>query len=300
VTPTAQFTAANGATVANLSTTNNAFATWTNAAGGSPTGTMTVGGFATPTAIPAGSVLNAATATVVYKNDGGVAGDVRKLTITVGGTALPVVTLPSTSGATVQTANVDISAALATLVHDNGYSGATVQYAATVSHKNTESVDSITLNLAYTAPVLRAESGCAVTVPWTGPSGCAAISTDTSYAGRFYIQGTTYMPLAHIDLTLNNPTAQVLRFGVVARSLSIKETGSISYNGPVIEIPDNSPGLGIGSTIIYLTVYDCPGVSTCSSSGRLRLRSRVLVFDPTGTPVAGSRTMNIQSWAVQR
>jgi hypothetical protein len=99
---------------------------------------------------------------------------------------------------------------------------------------------------------------------------------------------------------LNNITQQVLRFGVIARSLSVKETGSISYNGPVIEIPDNSPGLGIGSTIIYLTVYDCPGAATCSASGRLRLRSRVLVFDPTGTPVAGSRTMNIQSWAVVR
>jgi hypothetical protein len=74
----------------------------------------------------------------------------------------------------------------------------------------------------------------------------------------------------------------------------------MNYTGPVIEVPDNSPGLGVGSTVIYLTVYDCPGVSTCSSSGRLRLRSRVVVVDPTGTPVAGSRTMNVQSWAVVR
>jgi hypothetical protein len=294
------------ATVANLKAVDNAFATWTNTGGGNQTGTMTLDGFPTPTAIPAGSVLTAATATVVYKNDGNLlqTTDQRTLTITpVGGTAiLPALTLPNLPGLGVQTVTVPIVGApsLATFVHDNGYSGARVTYSVTVNHKNTESVDSIRLNLAYTPPAFRAEgitlsqpANCLATL-------CSAISTATSYADSFYVEGTTYMPIASMDLTLNNITQQVMRFGVILRSLNVKETGSINYTGPVIEVPDNSPGLGFNSTVIFLTVYDCPGASTCSAGGRLRLRSRVLVFDPGGTPVAGNRTMNIQSWAVAR
>jgi hypothetical protein len=291
-----------------ISTVNNSFATWTHTAASAAaplTGMMTLNGYTTPTTIPAGSILTAVTATVNYKNTGNASTDKRNLTINVGGTAFTSPDFTFQSGFGAHTETIDFwgngKSALATFVHANGYSSPSVGYSATVKHPGTESVDAIQVSLAFTPPAFRSEANtvsepanCIATL-----NSCAAISTATNYAGAFYIQGTTYMPLARVDLTLNNITAQVLRFGVIARSLSIKETGSISYNGPVIEIPDNSPGLGIGSTIIYLTVYDCPGVSTCSSSGRLRLRSRVLVKD-AGAPVAGNRTMYIQSWAVQR
>ena len=112
-----------------------------------------------------------------------------------------------------------------------------------------------------------------------------------------------YAPMARINIAVNNTTKPFFNFGIVVRSFQLSTTGSACTPpqcAPFISLPDNSPGLGVGSTIIYLTVYDCPGAGTCSSSGRLRLRSRVLVYDPSGTPVAGSRTMNIQSWAVVR
>ena len=109
------------------------------------------------------------------------------------------------------------------------------------------------------------------------------------------------MPKAVIDLTLNNITSQVLRFGVVARSLWVKETGSITYSGPVIEVPDNSPGFGPGGTVVYLNVYLCQAASTCSAAtGKLGLRARVLIYDPTTVPNPPARQITIQSWAVQR
>jgi hypothetical protein len=108
------------------------------------------------------------------------------------------------------------------------------------------------------------------------------------------------VPKAVIDLTLNNITSQVLRFGVVARSLWVKETGSLSYSGPVIEVPDNSAGYGPGGTVVYLDVYLCEAAPTCSTAGKLGLRARVLIYDPTTIPNPPARQITIQSWAVQR
>jgi hypothetical protein len=166
----------------------------------------------------------------------------------------------------------------------------------------------MSLDLTYTVPTFRGETTAAVSnnclaSTYTGTSGgqCAVISTGPSYSGRFYIQGTTYTPLAPIDIALSSITEQVLRFGVVSRVLWLKETGSISYNGPVIEIPDNSPGYGVGDTVVYLWVTVCPASATCTyDPTKVALRARVYIHDPTGTPVAGARQMAVQSWAVQR
>ena len=116
-----------------------------------------------------------------------------------------------------------------------------------------------------------------------------------------YIQGTTYAPLASLNLSLNNIAESVFRFGVIARSLSIFETGSFSYPGAVIELPDNSPGWGFGGTLVQLKVYLCPNSPTCSASpDKLALISRVQLWDPTGTPVPNQRQVSVLSWSHQR
>src|SRR5206468_1921824 len=151
---------------------------------------------------------------------------------------------------------------LAASSHATGLTGLSVAYSTQVGKGVTESVDAVLLDLTYTAPAFRGETTAAVpgnclAAAYTGGSAgqCAVVSTTTSYSGSFYIQGTTYVPAAAVDLTLSNVTAQVLRFGVVARVLAVKETGSIGYSGPVIEIPDNSPGYGPGGTVVHLSVY---------------------------------------------
>jgi hypothetical protein len=301
-------------TASTLANDDGVGATWTKAvATPSQTASFTLGGYVPTTTIPAGSVLNSATLRVVYTNSAGASGDTRTVVLTpaAGGAAITS-TLPSTASTAKQTAAINLysggTGPLATAVHSFGFTGASMAYAVKLAHTGTETVDAIQLDLIFTPPAFRTEEtampgGNCLTSIYTGGSAgqCAVLSTSTAYAGEFYIQGTTYTPRAVIDLALNNITSQVLRFGVVARALWIKETGSITYSGPVIEVPDNSTGYGPGGTVVYLDVYLCPASSGCTTStGRLGLRARVLIYDPTTIPNPPARQITIQSWAVQR
>jgi hypothetical protein len=308
------------ATVPNLANLDASSASWNKTTAGAQTGSFTVTGFATAASpVPAGSVLNSATLTVRYQNTAGVTGDSRSVLLTpvkADGTAGSPITvnLPSTSGAGIQTANVDLygggTGLLATAFHSYGYAGASAAYSVKVNHTGIEKVDTVQLSLGYTPPAFRGETTSAVpgnclASTYTGSTGggCAVLTTSVgpNYKGRFYVQGTTYVPKAVVDLSLNNITAQVLRFGVISRSLWVKETGSINYSGPVIEIPDNSTTYGPGGTVVYLNAYVCEAAATCSAAtGKLGLRARVLIFDPSGTPNPPARQVLVQSWAMQR
>ncbi|HEX8306225.1 MAG TPA: hypothetical protein VF612_15215 [Jatrophihabitans sp.] len=298
-------------TASNLANDDGTGATWNKTGSGSQTASFTLGGYAPAATIPAGSVLKSATLRVVYKNTAGVNGDARTAVLTpAAGTAIST-TLPATNGAGTKTALVDLYEAgvgdLAEAVHSFGFTGASLAYSAKLGHAGTETVDAIQLDLSYTPPAFRAQDvaisgGNCLTNTYTGGSAgqCAVLST-TNTAGKVYIQGTTYVPKAVIDLALNSITSQVMRFGVVARSLWVKETGSITYTGPVIEVPDNSPGFGPGGTVVYLNVYLCQGASSCTAAtGKLALRARVLIYDPTTVPNPPARQITIQSWALQR
>jgi len=308
----------NTASVPNLAAADALSASWTKAGNNAQTGTFTVDGFA-PTlgTAPAGSVLTTAALVVKYANSGNTSQNSRSVVLTPrgasGAAGTPIaVPLPSTSSSGSQTATVDLlgggTSALAAAFHSSGFSGASAAYSSTLKQAGTESVDTIQLRLGYTPPGFRAET--TATVPgnclastYTGGSAgqCAVLSTSSSYHGRAYLQGTTYTPNAVIDLTLSNITAQVLRFGVISRSLWIKETGAISYIGPVIEVPDNSPGFGPGGTVVYLNAYLCEAAATCGpGTGKLRLRARVYLFDPSGSPSPPARQIIVQSWAGQR
>jgi hypothetical protein len=300
-------------TAAGLANVDSLGASWVKTSSSNQTGAFTLGGYAPAATIPAGSVLKSATLRVVYRNTAGVNGDARTVVLTpaAGGTAISTI-LPATNGAGTKTALVDLYEAgigdLAEAVHSFGFTGASLAYSAKLGHAGTETVDAIQLDLSYTPPAFRSQDvaipgGNCLTSTFTGGSAgqCAVLSSATAYAGEFYIQGTTYVPKAVIDLALNNVTSQVMRFGVVARSLWVKETGSISYTGPVIEIPDDSPGYGPGGTVVYLKVYLCPEASSCTTAtGKLALRARVMIYDPTTVPNPPARQITIQSWAVQR
>lgn len=309
------------ASTANLVDSDSFSASWTkpSATPTAQTATFAAGGFAPASTVPAGSVLKSASLTVTYQNAANSTQDVRTVTLTPRsatgtlGTPIPV-PLPSSSNAGIQSLTLDLfgggTSDFAAAVHSLGYAGANAAYSIQTKHAGTEKVDTVQLKLSYTAPAFRGEN--TATVPgnclastYTGATGggCAVLTTSIgpNYKGRFYVQGTTFVPAAVIDLALNNITAQVLRFGVISRSLWVKETGSISYSGPVIEIPDNSPGFGAGGTVVYLDVYLCEASATCSvAAGKLRLRARVLIYDPSTIPSPPARQITIQSWAVQR
>jgi len=293
------------ASVASLANVDGNLATWTTNSSSSQSGTVTLGGYGPQAAIPAGSILRSANLRVVHGNTAGSTQDNLSVKVTpTGGTAYTV-TVPSYGDTMSHTDTIDVSqggtGTLAQQIYNGTFSGAQLAYAASVKHKGTEQLDTIQLDLTYVAPALRAENGCTVTGPYTGvgnASICAMVTTINNSGGLFYVQGTTYAPNAVLDMTLNNATEQVFRFGVIARSLWVKETGSFGYTGPVIEVPDDSPGFVLS---VFLSAYVCPKAATCAPSGTPALTAKVAIVDadPT-TPAPGRRQISVLSWSSRR
>ncbi|MEV8514982.1 hypothetical protein [Dactylosporangium sp. NPDC051484] len=135
-----------------------------------------------------------------------------------------------------------------------------------------------------------AQSGCITATS----SGCALIKTENSPSSKLYIQGTTYVPKAAVDISLNNATAQVFRYGVIARSLAISATGSFNLSSALIEVPDDSPGFGMRA-VVNLKVYICSGAAKCSTDGDPNLQAMVGLADPSG-----KREITVYNWSVPR
>ena len=299
-----------GATAANLqaadgnTTTNTGLAVWArDATGPAPaqTGSITMTGFAPPTALPKGSVLVGARLKLTHMSDG--AANAITLTPTPGGGPVTY-TLPART--TLGTEDIDLSArtgwgAFQKSVHDDGFTGASLNFEASLAKNKTARLDAARLELTYYLPSLRGQTTAAITGNTVATPGGEPVLKALGNTTLVYIQGTTYTPLASLDLQLNNISESVFRFGVIARSLRLFETASFSYPGAVIELPDNSPGWGFNGTIAQLKVYLCPGSPTCNTTtGKLALRTRVQLWDPTGTPVAKQRQVTVLSWSHQR
>jgi hypothetical protein len=227
------------------------------------------------------------------------------LTVTLtpnGGTATNAVSLDGGTGdAAFRTDTFALDSAtggLARSVYAGTFTGAAIELKTGLDAKNdTEDVDAIQLDLTYTPPAFRAATGCVAATPYTGTgsTACALVSTVTNAGGQLYVQGTTYAPKAAIDITLNNAAEQVFRFGVIARTLSVKLTGSFNYPGVVIEVPDDAPGFVFS---VYLTVRVCPGAATCGSTAAAALRARVAFVDNApDKPIAGKRQVAVLSWS---
>jgi hypothetical protein len=297
------------ATVAKLATVDGNVATWTNNGNGNgnQTGTVTTSGYAPPAAIPAGSILRSAKVRVYHANSALSTQDNLSLKITpTGGTAYTVpIPISNPIDSSMHNDLIDISQGgtgiLAQQIYAGTFTGAQIQYSATVKHKGNEQLDEMQLELSYVAPALRAENGCTTAGPYTGVGNattCAMVTTVNNSGGLFYVQGTTYAPAAALDITLNNATEQVFRFGVIARSLWVKETGSFAYIGPVIEVPDDSPGFVLS---VFLQAYICPKASTCTPGGTPALTAKVAIVDADPTaPVSGRRQISVLSWSSRR
>jgi hypothetical protein len=303
-----------GATVANLQNadgnqiTNANLAVWTRPdTGGNPAlnGSITMTGFAPPASLPKGTVLTGARLKITHMSDG----NANAFTFTPN-SGLGLGSYPLPARPTLFTDDVDLAtapgwSALVRSVHDNGYTGGTMKFAASLQKLKTARLDAARLELTYYLPSFRAQTTTAVPGNTVATPGGAPVLKALGNNTVVYIQGTSYVPLASLDLGLNNIAESVFRFGVVARSLDIFETASFTYPGAVIELPDNSPGWGFGGTLVQLRVYLCPGSATCSAPApgaedtdpRLALRSRVQLYDPSGTPTPNERQVSVLSWS---
>ncbi|GAA4417762.1 hypothetical protein GCM10023148_15920 [Actinokineospora soli] len=304
VTPGA-FADATTARLASLEGTYAAgsFASWTtNANTNNQSGQVTTDGYG-QTTIPAGSVLVSAKLRVGHRyrpQAGGRPSEALSAIVTPAGAPAFTVPVPAYAGTLPagQMDTVDITTQLAGTVRTSGFSGAQIAFRAVVGQRGTEDLDGMQLDLVYVAPALRAGSGCVTAGPYTGlgnASRCALVSTVNNNANEFYVQGTTYAPNGVLDVTLNNAAEQVFRFGVVARSVWVKLTGSFSYNGPVIEVPDDAPGFAFS---VHLAVTLCPTTATCAPAGTPALTARVAYIDADPvSPTPGRRQVAVLSWS---
>lgn len=136
-----------------------------------------------------------------------------------------------------------------------------------------------------------AQSGCVTATPYPS-TGCAVLASDQSPKTALTIQGTTYTPRSMIDITLNNNTVQVFRWGLITRGLRLNSTGSTgSLADPVIDVPANAPPPYSLPNIVYLDVFVCQSAATCSTSGQVKLRAKVLVSP------SSPRTVTVLSWS---
>jgi Tfp pilus assembly protein PilX len=323
--------AGNFTNATNVTEEDSTSATWPKTGSTSESSTITVSGYGPPVAIPKGSIVKSASVRVRHGNSGtyvnGPGGDQVTVTVTPKGVtgsppSTPITitpTLGTTSTGLVSDPPVDIysggTSDFDKDVHDNGFTGADMAYAATLTHDGTESLDSIQIDIAYVVPAFRAEnistigSNC-MTQPYTtsypdtssGTSACAVLSTSALplhiWWGAFYLQGTTYTPLAAIDLTLNVWQKQVLSFGVISRTLWVSGLLAFNFTGPLITVPDLSP-TGSSAPVVFLTVYVCPGITTPSCSTHpdaiTALRAKAVIAGS-----APPSAMTILSWSTLR
>ncbi|MDX6241319.1 MAG: hypothetical protein QOG10_6143 [Kribbellaceae bacterium] len=301
VTP-GDFTDATAAKLGDVDTTT--FASWKSGSKNA-SGLVTVDGFAPTNPVPPGSVLQSATVKVTHRHTDSASTDDLSVSVDTGSGPNLTGSVTGHNGSNppsaFQTDSIPIDATrkgdLAQAIYAGTYSGAKIAVTTSLKAKgDSENIDAIQLELSYIAPAFRAGSGCITTGPYNGAGSgyCALVKSVNNVGNLFFIQGTTYTPGAVVDIALNNSASEVFRFGVIARSVWIKETGSYTLTTPVIEVPDDSPGFVFS---LYLSVYICPSAGTCSPSGSPVLRSKVALVDtnPT-TPVPGHRQVTVLSW----
>jgi hypothetical protein len=145
---------------------------------------------------------------------------------------------------------------------------------------------------------LPAENSCLY--PYQGNQSCSLITTDQNSTNIvFYMQGLTYAPNAWVALDLRKSTNQFFNDGLVVRAFSVFAPASASPPTPLASTPTGYPGAA--RTIADLTVYLCPGSSTCSTAtGTVRLKVKVGIGDLASAPTAGHREITVYSWSVQR
>ncbi|HEU5109815.1 MAG TPA: hypothetical protein VFT95_14830 [Micromonosporaceae bacterium] len=277
-------------------------ASWTANANNQKT-KVSVRGFAPPAQIPAGSILTGATVRVTHRHGVTTNKDALTVTLTPNGGAASVTgtSVGQNGGAAFATDTVALDAsatgALADSVYKGTFTGATVDVEVTLPTRNdTEEIDAIQLDLTYLPPAFRGARGCVTVTPYTGGGAdapaCSLITSQNFSGNELYVQGTTYVPKGAVDIILNNAAEQVFRFGVISRSLWAKLTGSFSYTGVVIEVPDDSPGFGFG---IYLNAYVCPDTAQadCDPDSSPDLRAKVAFVDISPT----ERDVMVLSWS---
>lgn len=267
------------------------------------TATLQVNGFtglSSPVARRA--VLEQATVQVKHGELGYNAGTTLTLTLTPNRAGAVPTDIPLTLGASVDQ-TVDVTSALRSELYAYGLSSASVPFTAKISinadSANGQSisakVDYLKVTMSWRPIAVRAQSGCVIAV-----SGCPMLQTDI-HTDELYLQGTAYTPRAALDVRLVGVTGQVFRAGLIARTAALNVSPSNGYEGPLIELPDNS--FAPTPLRVYLTAWSCP-LGGCSmppsgaagSGWQQDGRTLVKYTDGNFVPIPSQRAVEVQSW----
>lgn len=293
------------ATAANLRAADGSdFATWRSTRKNDTT-TLAVQGFRPSTVPPPGSVLRSAAVVLTHRHADAATTDSFGVAVTpTGGQPVTASATGRAGSAAFGTTRVPIdtdrTGSLAKAVYAGTFGGARIDLTTTLpTAGDTEDLDAVALELTYEPPAFHQNANCATEMPYLGPANpaaCAQLVTEYDPMNKFYVQGTTYLPRGVVDITLNNVTERVFRFGVVARALHVTLTGSATYEGPVIEVPDDAPG-----SAFSVNLRACLAQNPCPDDLTADLRARVEFIDPApANPVAGKRQVQVLSWSRSR
>ncbi len=303
-------TAPAGQLVQKLATKDGAVATATVLRSTGGTASVSLSSFALPAAVPAGAVLTGAQVAVTHREQNSGSGDAVALQVTPGRPGATSIT----AAATLRTASTDdtldvMSQALVDEVHAYGLSDLVLRWDATGKKGGPQdllaTLDRVQVTLTWKPPAVRSEatpvtgsSNCVGTAPYVPASTNCALVTTSGSKTSVYFQGTAYTPLAALDIQLTNASAQVFRSGLIVRSLRIKVTPSAQYTGPVIEVPDDSPG--VVPLDVYLTAYTCPAGGACGGAPPLGSWVAVGRAAATFDDSTGARRVTVKAWQMQR
>jgi hypothetical protein len=270
------------------------------------TSTLQIDGFTgLSSAVSPRAVLEDAKVTVSHGELGANSGTTLQLQLQVGATTItkPLSVSAGTSTLTYQTETIDVTNELKGALYALGLPNPAAPVIARVivqtnsaDQSVSEQVDYLRVNLAWRPIAVRAQSGCVSAV-----AGCPMLQTD-NHTDELYIQGTAYTPKALLDVRLVGVTGQVFRAGLVARAAVLDVSPSNGYEGPLIELPENT--LAPSPLRVYLTAWSCPSspsipcTSPPSTANGWRQDGRTLVkyTDGNVVPVPGQRGVEVQAW----
>ena len=117
-------------------------------------------------------------------------------------------------------------------------------------------------------------------------------------------------PLAAVDVTLNNVSEQVFKFGVVVRTVKVAISGNSSFTGAVFAVPDYAAAYAAVDPLrAHLHVYVCD-LAACTAPGPVsgswsppagsgwvrRLSAQVRVSHAVYPPTPGDRDVDVLTW----
>lgn len=265
------------------------------------TGSVTLAGFGLGS-IPPGSRITGVQARVAHEETGDV--NALELTVTSSTGSTSISSSPGACNASklcmgsYRTQNFDVSSVFPTT---DALASASLAYDTTIKKNQTgsEKLDGVALVVTYVPPAYRALSGCLVAVPYSAPGGSgsapcpnatspAALLTTRGAPTDLSLVGSVYAPTAAIDIQLTNPSSQVIRRGIIARTIRVQVTGSSIFTGNAIELPAGSSTPPADRQVLFTAQIDAV----------TRLRAVVRFTDAGGaTP---GQSVKVEEWSVRR